>query len=142
MTLIPFVVEQTGRGERSYDIYSRLLKDRIVFIGTPIDDNVANVMTAIDLLSLMGDENRHANENEANGNKDWPFQRSQHPPKGDGAQSAPRSGPLGQITEPSPTRDAQDELSSHRFLQAAASRSNDVAPMSTIALTTVTGWER
>ena len=39
--LIPMVVEQTGRGERSYDIYSRLLKDRIVFIGTAIDDNVA-----------------------------------------------------------------------------------------------------
>ena len=39
--LIPMVVEQTGRGERSYDIYSRLLKDRIVFIGTPIDDHIA-----------------------------------------------------------------------------------------------------
>ncbi|HEX4665637.1 MAG TPA: ATP-dependent Clp protease proteolytic subunit, partial [Chthoniobacterales bacterium] len=37
--LVPMVVEQTGRGERSYDIYSRLLKDRIVFIGTPIDDH-------------------------------------------------------------------------------------------------------
>jgi ATP-dependent Clp protease protease subunit len=36
--LVPIVVEQTGRGERSYDIYSRLLKDRIIFIGTPIDD--------------------------------------------------------------------------------------------------------
>ena len=40
--LIPMVVEQTGRGERSYDIYSRLLKDRIVFIGTAIDDHVAD----------------------------------------------------------------------------------------------------
>jgi len=39
--LVPMVVEQTGRGERSYDIYSRLLKDRIVFIGTPIDDHIA-----------------------------------------------------------------------------------------------------
>lgn len=44
--MIPFVVEQTARGERSYDIYSRLLKDRIVFIGTPIDDDIANVVVA------------------------------------------------------------------------------------------------
>jgi ATP-dependent Clp protease protease subunit len=43
---MPFVVEQTHRGERSYDIYSRLLKDRIVFLGTPIDDDVANVVIA------------------------------------------------------------------------------------------------
>ncbi|HSR11029.1 MAG TPA: ATP-dependent Clp protease proteolytic subunit, partial [Thermodesulfobacteriota bacterium] len=41
MNLIPMVVEQTSRGERAYDIYSRLLRDRIVFIGTPIDDYVA-----------------------------------------------------------------------------------------------------
>ncbi|HZE12810.1 MAG TPA: ATP-dependent Clp protease proteolytic subunit, partial [Chthoniobacterales bacterium] len=41
--LIPMVVEQTGRGERSYDIYSRLLKDRIIFIGTSIDDHIANL---------------------------------------------------------------------------------------------------
>jgi ATP-dependent Clp protease protease subunit len=46
MSLIPFVVEQTGRGERAYDIYSRLLKDRIIFIGSPIDDNVSNVVIA------------------------------------------------------------------------------------------------
>jgi len=46
MTLIPIVVEQTGRGERAYDIYSRLLKDRIIFIGTPIDDNIANLVIA------------------------------------------------------------------------------------------------
>jgi ATP-dependent Clp protease protease subunit len=46
MTLVPFVVEQTGRGERAYDIFSRLLKDRIVFIGTPIDDIVANLVIA------------------------------------------------------------------------------------------------
>lgn len=46
MTLVPFVVEQTGRGERAYDIFSRLLKDRIVFIGQPIDDIVANVVIA------------------------------------------------------------------------------------------------
>lgn len=44
--LIPMVVEQTGRGERAYDIFSRLLKDRIIFIGTPIDDNVANLVIA------------------------------------------------------------------------------------------------
>ncbi|MCP4567139.1 MAG: ATP-dependent Clp endopeptidase proteolytic subunit ClpP [FCB group bacterium] len=46
MTLIPMVVETTGRGERAYDIYSRLLKDRIIFIGSPIDDNVANLVIA------------------------------------------------------------------------------------------------
>ena len=46
MALIPMVVEQSNRGERAYDIYSRLLKDNIIFLGTPIDDNVANVVTA------------------------------------------------------------------------------------------------
>ena len=46
MTFIPMVVEQDGRGERAYDIYSRLLKDRIVFLGTAIDDNVANLIVA------------------------------------------------------------------------------------------------
>lgn len=46
MTLVPMVVEQTSRGERSYDIYSRLLRENIVFIGTPIDDNVANLVIA------------------------------------------------------------------------------------------------
>ena len=44
-TLIPMVVEQTGRGERAYDIYSRLLKDRIIFIGGAIDDNLSNALT-------------------------------------------------------------------------------------------------
>ena len=44
--LVPMVVEQTARGERAYDIYSRLLKDRIVFIGTPIDDVVSNLIIA------------------------------------------------------------------------------------------------
>jgi ATP-dependent Clp protease protease subunit len=44
--LIPMVVEQTGRGERAYDIYSRLLKDRIIFIGSPIDDHIANLAIA------------------------------------------------------------------------------------------------
>ncbi|BCU81208.1 ATP-dependent Clp protease proteolytic subunit [Polycladomyces abyssicola] len=46
MTLIPMVVEQTSRGERAYDIYSRLLKDRIVFLGSPIDDHVANLVVS------------------------------------------------------------------------------------------------
>ena len=46
MTLIPMVVEQTNRGERAYDIYSRLLRDSIIFIGTPIDDNVSNLIIA------------------------------------------------------------------------------------------------
>jgi len=55
MTLIPMVVEQTGRGERAYDIYSRLLKDRIVFIGTPIDDNIANLIIA-QLLFLQAED--------------------------------------------------------------------------------------
>jgi ATP-dependent Clp protease protease subunit len=53
--LVPMVVEQTGRGERSYDIYSRLLKDRIVFIGTPIDDYVANLVIAQLLFLQMED---------------------------------------------------------------------------------------
>ncbi|MFP6868163.1 MAG: ATP-dependent Clp endopeptidase proteolytic subunit ClpP [Nitrospinota bacterium] len=55
MGLIPMVVEQTSRGERAYDIYSRLLKDRIVFLGTAIDDHFANVVTA-QLLFLEADE--------------------------------------------------------------------------------------
>lgn len=46
MTLIPMVVEQSNRGERAYDIYSRLLKDNIIFLGMPIDDNIANLVTA------------------------------------------------------------------------------------------------
>jgi ATP-dependent Clp protease protease subunit len=46
MSLVPIVVEQTGRGERAYDIYSRLLKDRIVFLGTQVTDEVANLITA------------------------------------------------------------------------------------------------
>ena len=46
MSLIPMVIEQTGRGERSYDIYSRLLKERIIFVGTPIGDSIANLVIA------------------------------------------------------------------------------------------------
>jgi ATP-dependent Clp protease protease subunit len=55
VALIPMVVEQTNRGERAYDIYSRLLKDNIIFLGTPIDDNVANVVTA-QLLFLEAED--------------------------------------------------------------------------------------
>ncbi len=50
MPLIPYVIEQTGRGERTYDVYSRLLKERIIFLGGPIDSEVANVVTAQLLL--------------------------------------------------------------------------------------------
>ena len=46
MTFVPIVVEQTNRGERSYDIFSRLLKDRIIFVGTPIDDYISNLVIA------------------------------------------------------------------------------------------------
>jgi ATP-dependent Clp protease protease subunit len=53
--LVPMVVEQTGRGERAYDIFSRLLKERIVFIGTPIDDNVAS-LTIAQLLFLQSED--------------------------------------------------------------------------------------
>jgi ATP-dependent Clp protease, protease subunit len=55
MTLVPMVVEQSGRGERAYDIFSRLLKDRIIFIGTPIDDTVAN-LTIAQLLFLEAED--------------------------------------------------------------------------------------
>ena len=54
MNYVPMVVEQSGRGERAYDIYSRLLKDRIIFLGGPIDDNVANVVIA--QLLFLGSE--------------------------------------------------------------------------------------
>jgi ATP-dependent Clp endopeptidase proteolytic subunit ClpP len=53
--LVPVVVEQTSRGERSFDIYSRLLKERIVFLGTPIDDNVGNLIMA-QLLHLESED--------------------------------------------------------------------------------------
>jgi ATP-dependent Clp protease protease subunit len=55
MNLIPIVIEQTGRGERAFDIFSRLLKDRIVFLGSPISDEVANVITA-QLLFLESED--------------------------------------------------------------------------------------
>ena len=53
--LIPMVIEQTNRGERAYDIFSRLLKDRIIFIGEPIDDNFANLIIA-QLLFLEAED--------------------------------------------------------------------------------------
>ena len=55
MSLVPIVVEQTGRGERAYDIYSRLLKDRIVFLGSQISDDIANLVTA-QLLFLESED--------------------------------------------------------------------------------------
>lgn len=55
MNLVPIVIEQTNRGERAYDIYSRLLKDRIIFLGTPIDDLIANLVIA-QLLFLEAEE--------------------------------------------------------------------------------------
>ncbi|HKL25976.1 MAG TPA: ATP-dependent Clp endopeptidase proteolytic subunit ClpP [Desulfuromonadales bacterium] len=55
MNLVPMVVEQTGRGERAYDIYSRLLKDRIIFLGGPVDDHVANLIIA-QLLFLESED--------------------------------------------------------------------------------------
>lgn len=58
MGVVPYVVEQSARGERVYDIYSRLLKDRIIFIGTPIDDNVANVVVAQLLFLAKEDPDR------------------------------------------------------------------------------------
>ena len=59
--LVPMVIEQTGRGERSYDIYSRLLTDRIIFIGTAIDDHVANLVVAQMLFLQMEDPKRDIN---------------------------------------------------------------------------------
>lgn len=59
--LVPMVIEQTGRGERAYDIYSRLLKDRIVFIGTPIDDTIANLIIAQILFLQMEDPAKDIN---------------------------------------------------------------------------------
>jgi len=55
MALVPIVIEQTGRGERAYDIYSRLLKERIIFLGTPIDDNIASLVVA-QLLFLEAED--------------------------------------------------------------------------------------
>jgi len=55
MALIPMVIEQTGRGERAYDIYSRLLKERIIFLGTPIDDNIASLVIS-QLLFLEAED--------------------------------------------------------------------------------------
>jgi len=59
--LIPMVIEQTGRGERSFDIYSRLLRDRIIFLGTGIDDHVANIVIAQLLFLQMDDPKKEIN---------------------------------------------------------------------------------
>ena len=55
MGLVPMVIEQTSRGERAYDIYSRLLRDNIIFLGTPINDDIANVIIA-QMLFLAGED--------------------------------------------------------------------------------------
>ena len=60
-TLVPIVIEKTGRGERSYDIYSRLLRDRIIFVGGGVDDNMANLITA--QLLFLSNEDPHADIN-------------------------------------------------------------------------------
>lgn len=59
--LVPVVVEQTGRGERAYDIYSRLLKDRIIFIGGPVDDHLANLVIAQLLFLELEDPDKDVN---------------------------------------------------------------------------------
>ncbi|MFC2149304.1 ATP-dependent Clp endopeptidase proteolytic subunit ClpP [Candidatus Auribacterota bacterium] len=61
MVLVPMVIETTGRSERAYDIYSRLLKDRIIFLGTAIDDNVANLVVAQMLFLQMEDPDKDIN---------------------------------------------------------------------------------
>lgn len=61
MSLVPYVIEQTNRGERSYDIYSRLLKDRIILLGTAIDDQVANVLIAQFLFLESDDPDKEIN---------------------------------------------------------------------------------
>ena len=61
MSLTPYVIEDTGRGERSMDIYSRLLKDRIIFIGTDISDQMANVVVAQLLFLKMEDPKKDIN---------------------------------------------------------------------------------
>jgi len=58
MMLVPMVIESTGRGERAYDIYSRLLRDNIIFIGTPIDDTIANLVIAQMLFLAQEDPER------------------------------------------------------------------------------------
>jgi ATP-dependent Clp protease protease subunit len=58
MIPVPYVIEQTGRGERAYDIYSRLLKERIIFVGTPIDDTVANLVMAQMLFLAAEDSSK------------------------------------------------------------------------------------
>ena len=61
MTLVPMVIEQTGRGERAYDIYSRLLKERIIFIGSPIDDHIASLIIAQLIFLAAADPDKDIN---------------------------------------------------------------------------------
>ena len=63
--IVPMVIEQSGRGERAYDIYSLLLKERIIFLGTPIDDQVANVIVAQLLFLNHEDPEREIRRTEA-----------------------------------------------------------------------------
>jgi ATP-dependent Clp protease protease subunit len=70
--LVPMVIEQTGRGERAYDIYSRLLRDNIIFIGTPIDDNVANLGHCADAFPFPGrSRERHSVVHQLAGRVDY-----------------------------------------------------------------------
>ena len=77
LSLTPYVIEDTGRGERSMDIYSRLLKDRIVFIGTDITDHVANVVVAQLLFLKMEDPKKDVHLHQLPGRlyhcRPWPF---------------------------------------------------------------------
>ena len=68
--LVPMVVEQTGRGERGYDIYSRLLVDRIIFLGTPVDDTVSNIIIAQLLFLQMSDAKKDVQAIEDSKQKD------------------------------------------------------------------------
>ena len=72
MSIIPIVIEQTGRSERAYDIYSRLLKDRIIFLGTAIDDHVANTVIAQILFLQTEDPEKdiHLYVNSPGGDRD------------------------------------------------------------------------
>ncbi len=77
MSIVPIVIEQTGRTERVYDIYSRLLKDRIIFLGTAIDDHIANVVIAQMLFLQTEDPEKdihiYVNSPEVLSLRDWRF---------------------------------------------------------------------
>ena len=67
MPLVPMVVEQSSRGERSFDIYSRLLNERIIFLGTPVDDQIANLIVAQLLHLESEDPDKEARPEQASG---------------------------------------------------------------------------